>query len=259
MHAAAAREAEARRGLCEDRVLLRSKRPSRPSASSNSPRFCCVATDRSNTKRSKLLALEMSIEGLDVSCVSAADAPGRCRCGRTRRAHRSRWWRPRACGSAGPSCAPHGRRRRCRNCRRHGEAHLLVVAARGLEVACEVIDDLRQQARPVDRVDRADLVLALEGRSFDTALTMSWQSSNTPAIAMLWMFASCRLNICACWNGLMRPSGEVMKTRTPFLPRIAYSAALPVSPLVAPRMLSSSRRRAVRTRTGCRATASPCP
>jgi hypothetical protein len=29
-----------------------------------------------------------------------------------------------------------------------------------------------------------------------------------------------------------------MKTRTPFLPRIAYSAALPVSPLVAPRMLS---------------------
>ena len=28
----------------------------------------------------------------------------------------------------------------------------------------------------------------------------------------------------------MRPCGEVMNTRTPFLPRIAYSAALPVSP-----------------------------
>ncbi|OQB98390.1 MAG: hypothetical protein BWX79_03327 [Alphaproteobacteria bacterium ADurb.Bin100] len=41
----------------------------------------------------------------------------------------------------------------------------------------------------------------------------------------------------------MRPLGLVMKTRTPFLPRIAYSAALPVSPLVAPRMLSCSPRR----------------
>ena len=27
------------------------------------------------------------------------------------------------------------------------------------------------------------------------ALTMSWQSSKTPSIAMLWMFSSCRLNI----------------------------------------------------------------
>ena len=42
----------------------------------------------------------------------------------------------------------------------------------------------------------------------------------------------------------MRPAGEVMKTRTLFLPRSAYSAALPVSPLVAPRMLSASLRRA---------------
>ena len=41
----------------------------------------------------------------------------------------------------------------------------------------------------------------------------------------------------------MRPYGEVMNTRTPCLPRMAYSAALPVSPLVAPRMLSSSPRR----------------
>ena len=61
---------------------------------------------------------------------------------------------------------------------------------------------------------------------------------------MLWMFASCRLNICACWNALMRPCGESMKTRMPCLPRIAYSAALPVSPEVAPRMLSVSPRRA---------------
>ena len=42
----------------------------------------------------------------------------------------------------------------------------------------------------------------------------------------------------------MRPCGESMKTRTPCLPRIAYSAALPVSPEVAPRMLSCSPVRA---------------
>jgi hypothetical protein len=40
----------------------------------------------------------------------------------------------------------------------------------------------------------------------------------------------------------MRPCGESMKTRTPFLPRMAYSAAEPVSPEVAPRMLISSPR-----------------
>ena len=38
----------------------------------------------------------------------------------------------------------------------------------------------------------------LNARSFETALTMSWQSSNTPSMAMLWMFSSNRLNICAC-------------------------------------------------------------
>ena len=72
---------------------------------------------------------------------------------------------------------------------------------------------------------------------------MSWQSSNTPSTLRLWMLASCRLNICACWNGLMRPRGLSMNTLTPRLPRIACSAALPVSPEVAPRMLSVSPRR----------------
>jgi hypothetical protein len=67
---------------------------------------------------------------------------------------------------------------------------------------------------------------------------MSWQSSNTPRTAMLKMFGSCSENICARWNALMRPCGDSMNTRTPCLPRIAYSAALPVSPDVAPRMFS---------------------
>ena len=42
----------------------------------------------------------------------------------------------------------------------------------------------------------------------------------------------------------MRPCGDSMKTWMPRLPRIAYSAALPVSPEVAPRMLSVCPRRA---------------
>ena len=53
------------------------------------------------------------------------------------------------------------------------------------------------------------------------------------------MFGSGSENICAVWNGLIRPCGDSMNTRMPRLPRIAYSAELPVSPDVAPRMLSS--------------------
>jgi len=79
----------------------------------------------------------------------------------------------------------------------------------------------------------------LKARSFETAFTMSWQSSKTPSTAMLKMFGSSSENICAAWNGLMRPCGESMNTRMPRRPRIAYSAALPVSPEVAPRMFSS--------------------
>ena len=81
---------------------------------------------------------------------------------------------------------------------------------------------------------------ALNAASLFTALTMSWQSSNTPRTAMLNMFASCSENICAVWNGLIFPRGESMNTLTPRLPRKAYSAEEPVSPEVAPRMLMRS-------------------
>ncbi|MNT16670.1 hypothetical protein D3C72_1517840 [compost metagenome] len=79
---------------------------------------------------------------------------------------------------------------------------------------------------------------ALKSWSLETALTMSWASSNTPSMARLKMFGSCRLNICAVWNALILRCGLSMNTRMPSLPRIAYSAALPVSPEVAPRMFS---------------------
>ncbi len=80
--------------------------------------------------------------------------------------------------------------------------------------------------------------LALNAKSPEIALTMSWQSSNTPRTAMLKMLASCSEYIWAAWNALMRPCGESMKTCTFFLPRRAYSADDPVSPEVAPTTLT---------------------
>ena len=50
--------------------------------------------------------------------------------------------------------------------------------------------------------------------------------------------------ICACWNGVMRSAGESITTRIPGRPSSAYSAAEPVSPEVAPRMVKRSPRRA---------------
>ena len=52
------------------------------------------------------------------------------------------------------------------------------------------------------------------------------------------MLSSIRLNICARWKALIRPAGESMNTRRCWRPRMAYSAALPVSPEVAPTMFS---------------------
>ena len=86
----------------------------------------------------------------------------------------------------------------------------------------------------------------LNAWSFETAFTMSWAWSNVPRTAMLKMFGSESEYICARWKALMRPCGESMKTRIPFLPRMAYSAADPVSPEVAPRMFSSRPSRARR-------------
>ena len=45
----------------------------------------------------------------------------------------------------------------------HGKGNLLIVRFRGQEIALEVINDLRRDTRPVDRIDRTNLVLGLEG------------------------------------------------------------------------------------------------
>ena len=47
--------------------------------------------------------------------------------------------------------------------RGHGERHLFRVIFGRREIAFEVIDNLGKDTRPVDRVDRANLVLCLEG------------------------------------------------------------------------------------------------
>src|SRR5438045_1429346 len=49
---------------------------------------------------------------------------------------------------------------------------------------------------------------SLKAASAFTFFTRSWQSSNAPRTAMLWMFASCSEYICAAWNGVMRFHGE---------------------------------------------------
>ena len=46
--------------------------------------------------------------------------------------------------------------------RRHCERHLFVFVCRGREIALEVVDDLRRNPRPVDRVDGADAIFPLE-------------------------------------------------------------------------------------------------
>ena len=78
---------------------------------------------------------------------------------------------------------------------------------------------------------------ALKVASLLRALTSAWQSSKTPRTAMLWMLASWSVYIWARCTGLIRPAGESMKTLTPSCPLKACSAAEPVSPEVAPRML----------------------
>ena len=72
---------------------------------------------------------------------------------------------------------------------RHTEADLLRVVLRGLEVAGEVIHHLCQQPRPVDRVDGADSVLALERKVvadvFDDVLAIVEHPFNSDVVDVL--------------------------------------------------------------------------
>ena len=84
-------------------------------------------------------------------------AAGSGRCGRTRRARRSRWSPGSGAAIGRPICARDVAGADVAEIAgRHGEVDRLRVGARGLEIAGEVVDDLRRDPRPVDRIDRAD-------------------------------------------------------------------------------------------------------
>ena len=141
----------------------------------------------------------MSIDGLDVACVSAV-LRGRYTPLWKNSSSTSflRWWR----GSAATGRPIW---------RAMWPAQMLPKLPEGTQKATcsslfssprsspEVIDDLRRDPRPVDRIDRADLCayLALKAWSLETAFTMSWASSNMPATAMLKMLSSRSEYICA--------------------------------------------------------------
>ena len=92
-------------------------------------------------------------------------APGSGRCGRIRRARRSRWSRAPAAGSADPSASRRDRRRMLPKLPEGTAKSTGSPSPRGDgEVALEVVDDLRGDARPVDRVDGADPPARLERR-----------------------------------------------------------------------------------------------
>jgi hypothetical protein len=96
--------------------------------------------------------------------------------------------------------------------RGHGEGDLFVVGAGGGEIALEVVHDLCGDARPVDRVDRADLVARLEGgvvgdRLHDVlAVVEHAADGDVEDVGIRSEY------ICARWNALIRPCGESMKT-----------------------------------------------
>ena len=77
------------------------------------------------------------------------------------------------------------------------------------------------------------------------AFMMRWQSSKVPSTARLNTLGSSTEVICFSCSGATRPCGCIMKMLIRSRPRTPWMAALPVSPLVAPRMfrLRSARSR----------------
>ena len=78
--------------------------------------------------------------------------------------------------------------------------------------------------------------------SLNIALTMSWQSSNEPSSAMLWTLLDSTVVICRRCTSDVRPFGCRMKMSIASRSRQASIAAEPVSPEVAPTMVTRSFR-----------------
>jgi hypothetical protein len=69
----------------------------------------------------------------------------------------------------------------------------------------DVVDDLRHDARPVDRIHRRQPHLVAEGQVVEQAFTRSWQSSKLPSIAMLWTLGDSTVVICRRCTSDWRP------------------------------------------------------
>ena len=80
--------------------------------------------------------------------------------------------------------------------------------------------------------------------SANIAFTRSWQSSNVPSTAILPTFGASTVVICRRCTSLVRPRGCRMATFTRSRPAKASIAADPVSPDVAPTMVTRSSRSA---------------
>ncbi|OHB33740.1 MAG: hypothetical protein A2882_05475 [Phenylobacterium sp. RIFCSPHIGHO2_01_FULL_70_10] len=73
--------------------------------------------------------------------------------------------------------------------------------------------------------------------SWKAAFTMAWQSSKVPWTDTQRTFGSAAVVMKRRWTSEMRPSGNSTQTRTWSRPRKASTAAPPVSPEVAQRMV----------------------
>ncbi len=80
------------------------------------------------------------------------------------------------------------------------------------------------------------------GVSANIAFTRSWQSSNEPSIAMLATLAAATVVICRRCTSLVRPCGCRITMSMPGRSAQASMAAEPVSPEVAPTMVTRSPR-----------------
>ena len=95
----------------------------------------------------------------------------------------------------------------------------------------DVIDHLGDDARPVDGVHppRAGSRRGTR-RPLNIALSIAWQSSKVPSMAMLWTLPASTVVICRRWTSEILPAGWRMKIDARPLPRNASMAAEPVSP-----------------------------
>ena len=126
---------------------------------------------------------------------------------------------------------------------RHAERHRPCRRAER-QPGGEVVDDLRRDPREVDRVDRRQVQLAPQRGIGEQRLDDVLAIVEVPSIAIACAFAASTVVICRRCTSEMRPCGYRMKMSTRSRSRQASIAAEPVSPEVAPTIVTCSPRRA---------------